>query len=278
MRQLERLASDGLSGAAAVVVTPVARGGPPSAGPISTRSVAHVRTTASRSRARRKRSSPRSSCNSSANDASRFTTRFSTGFPDCWPHARESRSSSCSRTRGLASDFSFSRPPRVRARQITAQGLLFKPGTSVQYSNSDFVFLGLIVEKVTGRSLDQVVTSRIIRRLRLRSTSYGTEHAQHMAPWLGAARELRSPSAATAESSRPSTTSRPSSGAALLGGKLLADGLTSEMTRRLVVAEPNVRFGLGIFRKRSPCGYAWGTAAISPSPSTSQSHVTVRKR
>ena len=45
---------------------------------------------------------------------------------------------------------------------------------------------------------------------------------------------------------------------ALLGGKLLSDDLTSEMTRRLVVAAPDVRFGLGIFRKQLPCGYAWG--------------------
>jgi hypothetical protein len=31
---------------------------------------------------------------------------------------------------------------------------------------------------------------------------------------------------------------------ALLGGKLLSDDLTSEMTRRLVVAAPDVRVGL----------------------------------
>src|SRR5262249_22670208 len=76
---------------------------------------------------------------------------------------------------GIPSDFAPSAAPLVRAKQIARQGCcLFKPGTSTAYSNSDFVLLGLIVEKATGQSVDQVVTSRIIRRLHLRSTSYGT--------------------------------------------------------------------------------------------------------
>ena len=87
---------------------------------------------------------------------------------------------------GVPSDFGISEAPLVRVKRIAAQGCcLFPPGTSSAYSNSDFVLLGLIVEKVAGRPLDQVVTSRIIRRLHLRGTSYGTERAQRMTPWLG---------------------------------------------------------------------------------------------
>jgi D-alanyl-D-alanine carboxypeptidase len=62
--------------------------------------------------------------------------------------------------------------------------LLVEPGTSFNYSNSDFVFLGLVVEQATGRSLDRVVTDRIFRPLHLESTSYGTTRAPRMSPWL----------------------------------------------------------------------------------------------
>src|SRR4029078_3511842 len=86
---------------------------------------------------------------------------------------------------GIPSDFAPSDAPLVRAMRIAVQGVLFEPGTSSAYSNSDFVLLGLIVQKVTGRPLDQVVTNRIIRRLPLPGTSYGTAHAQRMTPWLG---------------------------------------------------------------------------------------------
>jgi D-alanyl-D-alanine carboxypeptidase len=51
---------------------------------------------------------------------------------------------------GIPSDFAISAAPLGRAQRVATQGLLFEPGTSSAYSNSDFVVLGLIVEKVTG--------------------------------------------------------------------------------------------------------------------------------
>jgi D-alanyl-D-alanine carboxypeptidase len=44
----------------------------------------------------------------------------------------------------------------------------------VQYSDSNYFLLGLIVEKVTHRSLASIIETRIIDRLRLRHTSYPT--------------------------------------------------------------------------------------------------------
>jgi D-alanyl-D-alanine carboxypeptidase len=160
-------------------------------------------------------------------------------------------------TSGLLNDFGFGDAPRHRAEQISRQGLFFKPGTSVNYSNSDYVFLGLVVEKVTGRSLDRVVTDRVFRPLHLESTSYGTTHAPRMSPWLGV----------------PGAFGRPVSGdggiistvddlatffRALLGGKLLPQEQLAEMTRTIASPDPDVGFGLGIFRKRFSCGYTWG--------------------
>src|SRR5262249_13938933 len=131
---------------------------------------------------------------------------------------------------GIPSDFGISEAPLVRVKRIVAQGCcLFPPGTSSAYSNSDFVLLGLIVEKVTGRPLDQAVTSRIIRRLHLRGTSYGTMHAQRMTAWLGQVESFGRPVSgdggiiSTAED--VATFFR-----ALLGGNLLAPKQLAEMT------------------------------------------------
>jgi D-alanyl-D-alanine carboxypeptidase len=160
-------------------------------------------------------------------------------------------------TSGLPPDFSFGQAPRSRARQIVGQELLFTPGSSVMYSNSNYVVLGLIVEKVTGRSLDQVVTSRIIRRLHLRSTSYGTAHAQRMTPWLGTKENFGRPVSGDggiiSNVQDLATFFR-----AFLGGRLLPQKQLSEMTRTIASPIPGVRVGLGIFRSRYSCGFAWG--------------------
>jgi D-alanyl-D-alanine carboxypeptidase len=163
---------------------------------------------------------------------------------------------------GIPSDFEISEAPLVRVKRIAAQGVLFRPGTSSAYSNSDYVLLGLIVEKVTGRSLDQVVTSRIIRRLHLRSTSYGTAHAQRMTPWLGPAESFGRP--VSGDGGIISTVGDLARFfRALLGGKLLPQKQLAEMTRTIASPEPDLRFGLGILRYRQSCGFAWGHGGIA---------------
>jgi D-alanyl-D-alanine carboxypeptidase len=163
---------------------------------------------------------------------------------------------------GIPSDFAISEAPLVRAKRIAAQGVLFRPGTSSAYSNSDFVLLGLIVEKVTGRPLDQLVTSRIIRRLHLRSTSYGTERAQRMTPWLGSVESFGRP--VSGDGGIISTVDDLATFfRALLGGKLLPQKQLAEMTRTIASPDPDLRYGLGIYRYRQPCGFAWGHGGIA---------------
>jgi len=48
--------------------------------------------------------------------------------------------------------------------------LLFEPGTEDDYSNSGFILLGAIIEKVTGKSYHQNVIERIIEPLKLKET------------------------------------------------------------------------------------------------------------
>jgi len=50
--------------------------------------------------------------------------------------------------------------------------LQFQPGTQWAYSNSNFLLLGLIVERVTHRAFTSVVEEQIFRPLKLTTTSY----------------------------------------------------------------------------------------------------------
>ena len=50
----------------------------------------------------------------------------------------------------------------------------FAPGDHVQYSNSNYLLLGLIIEQVTGQTADVAITERIIRPLGLDQTVFPT--------------------------------------------------------------------------------------------------------
>ncbi|MGI5340659.1 serine hydrolase domain-containing protein [Streptomyces sp. CA-181903] len=48
----------------------------------------------------------------------------------------------------------------------------FPPGTSFQYSNTNYEILGMLIEKVTGMPVGDVITSRVIQPLGLTETRY----------------------------------------------------------------------------------------------------------
>ena len=50
--------------------------------------------------------------------------------------------------------------------------LQFEPGTKAEYCNSNYVLLGQIVEKVSGKPLEQFVKERIIQPLGLKATRF----------------------------------------------------------------------------------------------------------
>ncbi len=71
--------------------------------------------------------------------------------------------------------------------EITPQALIaffkdkplqFEPGAKPDYCNSNYALLGQIVEKVSGQSLDDFATSRIIEPLGLHKTRYAVGHAE----------------------------------------------------------------------------------------------------
>ncbi len=50
----------------------------------------------------------------------------------------------------------------------------FPPGESVQYSDTNYYLLGLIIEQLTGQHVGEAIDQRIVQPLRLTSTSYPT--------------------------------------------------------------------------------------------------------
>jgi D-alanyl-D-alanine carboxypeptidase len=172
-------------------------------------------------------------------------------------------------TSGLPNDVSSGLPPRERAALAARQGSYARPGTAYAYSNVNYVVLGLIAEKVTGRRLGQVVRDRIFRPLDLDDTSYGTAgvglHADRIA-WLGTPEESTGP--VSGEGGIVSTTADLASFfQALFAGELLNDDRLSEMMQT-VEAGSGPRAGLGVFRFQVPCGFAWGHGGVEPAYST----------
>jgi CubicO group peptidase (beta-lactamase class C family) len=124
-------------------------------------------------------------------------------------------------------------------------------------------FVATVVLQLVGEGrLDQVVTSRIIRRLYLRGTGYGTERAQRMTPWLGPVESFGRPMSgddgiiSTVEDLATLFRS-------LLGGNLLAPKQLAAMTRTIATTDPEQRFGLGILRHGSGCSFVWGHGGLA---------------
>jgi D-alanyl-D-alanine carboxypeptidase len=74
----------------------------------------------------------------------------------------------------------LSNPQRVwRPRELADIGLAmpprFEPGKGWDYSNTNTVLLGMIIERVTGQSMDEVFTKRIFKPLGLSHTAWPTD-------------------------------------------------------------------------------------------------------
>ncbi|MFC6887120.1 serine hydrolase domain-containing protein [Actinomadura yumaensis] len=156
-----------------------------------------------------------------------------------------------------------------------AHGPAFPPGERWAYDNTGYIVLGMLIEKVTGRPADRVVTDRIVRPLGLAHTRFPVTGTRLPRPRLHGY--------FPDERGRPEdiTAANPSSGwttgamisnaadlnaflRALLGGRLLPPRLLAEM-RRTVRAEDATRgYGLGLRRNELPCGRTvWGNIGIA---------------
>ncbi len=138
------------------------------------------------------------------------------------------------------------------------------PGSAFEYSNTNYLLLGQIVEEVTGRSYGDVIERQIIRPLRLRGTS-----VPGSSPWIrGPHPHGYVPTGPDGENLLDYTEMNPSvmgaSGemisttrdlnrffAALLGGRLLRGHLLDAMKTPGVEGG---RYGLGLAWRDTRCG------------------------
>jgi D-alanyl-D-alanine carboxypeptidase len=154
--------------------------------------------------------------------------------------------------------------PGQLARIGLAAAPTHAPGTDFAYSNTNYVLAGLIVEKVTGRSLESEVERRILRPLKLRDTYFeGADpvirgpHMRAYVPWTDG--ELRdftryNMSWAWAAGDLVSTAADLNTFyRALLTGRLLGKRWLAEMQ---TTGEGG--YGLGLYAVELPCGVFWG--------------------
>jgi D-alanyl-D-alanine carboxypeptidase len=150
-----------------------------------------------------------------------------------------------------------------------AEPPLFEPGTSWSYSNTNYLLLGLVIERVTGRSYGAEVTRRIVQPLGLRGTRVPGTSPEINGPHAHGYELLQpgdlqpvditgiNPSVAGAAGEMISTTADLNRFLrALLGGRLLRPTQLDQMLANPVDPE---QYGLGIFRIPIPHGTPiWG--------------------
>ena len=121
----------------------------------------------------------------------------------------------------------------------------FAPGAGYHYSNTNYVILGLVVERVTGHSLERELERRVLRGLRDTAYEEGPR-VRRLAPgprqntsWAGASGALVSTARDLDRFYRA----------------LLRSPLAATMQTLDPVAGP---YGLGLFKVQASCGWFWG--------------------
>ncbi|MEF9882938.1 serine hydrolase domain-containing protein [Streptomyces sp. P9-A4] len=151
----------------------------------------------------------------------------------------------------------------------------FAPGTSWNYSNTNFVLAGMVIEKVTGRPYGKAVENRIIKPLKLRATTVpGTRSAMPEPSSPAYSKLSRDVNAPVHDVSALNPSIAGAAGEiisdsrdlqtfyrALLKGRLLTKDGLKEMTTTVRISPdfPNVGYGLGLMKEKLSCGQeVWG--------------------
>ncbi|MFA7266524.1 MAG: serine hydrolase domain-containing protein [Candidatus Nanopelagicales bacterium] len=74
--------------------------------------------------------------------------------------------------------------PQQLVDSVKAEKPDFAPGTQMEYSNTNFVLLGMVITKVTGKSVSDVFQEQILTPLKLDQTSVPGDSAAIPSPWL----------------------------------------------------------------------------------------------
>ncbi|MFD7629526.1 serine hydrolase domain-containing protein [Streptomyces sp. NPDC059851] len=165
----------------------------------------------------------------------------------------------------------------VRNRVFTYQELVdlslreprtTEPGVSYRYSNTNFVVVGMLIEKVTGRPVTKAYEQRIIKPLKLKHTSYVHPATAIKGPHARGYLHPDEEGAPLVDSTEQTVSWAQSAGAmisteadlstfmsALLGGRLLRADMLDAMLAVSPTDATNTRFyGLGLRRYDLSCG------------------------
>jgi D-alanyl-D-alanine carboxypeptidase len=134
--------------------------------------------------------------------------------------------------------------------------LLFQPGTQWGYSNTNYLALGLIVEKVTGHTYADELSKRILRPLELNATTVATTRRPVGAQGdPGVNPKLLFGSGSIVSNAYDLARFF----GALLAGRLVPKPLLAQMKHAIPIADPDWSGdGLGLFESSLPCGHFWG--------------------
>ncbi|MFI1409500.1 serine hydrolase domain-containing protein [Streptomyces sp. NPDC020707] len=164
--------------------------------------------------------------------------------------------------------------PRDLVKIATSHAPDFAPGTSWNYSNTNYVLAGMVIEKATGHTYGDEIRQRIIQPLGLNATLVPGTYPKVPKPSSRAYGKLAetatgptydvtelNPALASAAGemiSDPGDLNRFYS--ALLRGKVLPKKQLAEMKTTVEVAAiPNARYGLGLIERKLSCGVVvWG--------------------
>ena len=172
-------------------------------------------------------------------------------------------------------------PPGRVISWVARERLRFTPGSRYRYSNTDNIVIGLIAERVTGRSYGGLLRTRVFRRLGLRHTSFPSGvriaspvlHGYVTTPGKPPqdVTEALSPSGAWASGaivSTPLDLGRFIRG--YVSGALFGTAIQRQQRRFIVdgasvpAGPGNNAAGLGLFRYRSRCGTVYGHTGDFP--------------
>ncbi|MFG2647018.1 serine hydrolase domain-containing protein [Streptomyces sp. NPDC048436] len=160
----------------------------------------------------------------------------------------------------------------------------FKPGKGWEYSNTNYVLAGMIIEKVTGESYADEIRQRVIKPLGLKATTVPDTDPKMPQPSSRAYTKLSdAPDAKTHDVTEMNPSVMGASGGmisssadlnrfytALLRGKLLPKKQLAEMKTAVPMDDDGSRaYGLGLERRKTSCGkMIWGNGGDAPGSSS----------
>jgi D-alanyl-D-alanine carboxypeptidase len=164
------------------------------------------------------------------------------------------------------------------ARRVTEQNFIdclketkgdFEPGTRFSYSNTGFILLGMVIEKISGHSVDQEIRERLLNPLHLRGTAFPRDAAFprrfcHGYRFDAAARRLRDVSAidptgvGCAGAMVSTLDDLKKWDAALVKGAFLRPATSKERLTFSQGWNETSRYGLGIMKIKTYLGHSGG--------------------